>query len=69
MAQFALPIGVKVDSNGNIFVAESSKIRKINPAGNVTTVAGNTGGFYDGPAAEAQFNNPRSIAIDNSGNI
>lgn len=69
MAQFAVPNGIKVDSKGNVFVAEAVKIRKITPDGNVTTVAGSIGGYYDGPAADAQFNNPRSIAVDTSGNM
>jgi sugar lactone lactonase YvrE len=69
LAQFAGPIGLTVDSIGNIYVAESSKIRKITPDGTVTTVAGSTGGYYDGPAAEAQFSQPRGIAIDTNGNM
>lgn len=69
MAQFAQPIGLTVDSIGNIYVAESIKIRKITPDGTVTTVAGGTGGYYDGPAAEAQFSGPRGIAIDTNGNM
>jgi len=69
LAQFAGPIGLTLDSIGNIYVAESSKIRKITPDGTVTTVAGSTGGYYDGPAAEAQFSQPRGIAIDTNGNM
>ena len=69
VAQFAGPIGLTVDSIGNIYVAESVKIRRITPDGTVTTVAGSTGGYNDGPTSEAQFRGPRSIAIDISGNM
>ena len=69
IAQFAGPIGLTVDSIGNIYVAESVKIRKITADGNVPTVAGSSGGYNDGPAAEAQFSGPRSIAIDTNGNM
>ena len=69
IAQFDVPIGVAVDSFGNVFVAEQHKIRKITPYGNVTTVAGSTAGYYDAPPAEAQFKGPRSIEVDPLGNL
>jgi sugar lactone lactonase YvrE len=70
-AKFNDPIGVTVDASGNVYVAEASnhKIRKITPAGEVTTVAGSTQGFADGTGTEAQFNNPYGVAIDTSGNM
>lgn len=70
MAQFSGPIGIKADSNGNIFVTESAgRIRKISPDGMVTTLAGSIKGYLDGPAASAQFTSPRSITIDKSDNL
>lgn len=61
------PIGIALDSDGVLYVAELgvSDIRRIDPAGNVTTVAG--GGslkLRDGLGVEARFNKPRGLAID-----
>ncbi len=68
-AQFDMPIGVTVDPNGVVFVTEAFKIRKITTDGKVTTVAGSTAGYCDGSASTAQFNAPRSVVVDASGNL
>ena len=46
-------------------------IRKITPAGEVTTVAGQAGviGLDNGPALSAKFNGPASLTVDGSGNL
>ena len=46
-------------------------IRKIDPDGNVTTVAGvpETGGYSDGEAGEALFNEPSGIAVNSDGSV
>ena len=72
-ARFSAPEGVAVDNSGNVYVAdtENNTIRKVTPAGVVTTFAGREGpgGSADGTGAAAQFQTPYGIAIDGSGNL
>ncbi|MGZ7039590.1 MAG: hypothetical protein ACXVJO_15550, partial [Thermoanaerobaculia bacterium] len=72
-ARFDYPSGVAADSGGNIYVAEAENhtIRKITPAGAVTTLAGSAGltGRADGTGSTARFNHPYGVAIDSSGNV
>jgi sugar lactone lactonase YvrE len=72
-AKFNYPYGIVIDSSGNLFVADSNSqtIRKITPAGVVTTFAGTSGstGTANGTGAAARFNTPRQMAIDSSDNI
>ena len=71
-AQFDGPIGVAVDRQGSILVADAynDSIRKIAKDGAVTTVAG-TGlpGLGDGQATAATFDTPCGVAVDKDGNI
>jgi DNA-binding beta-propeller fold protein YncE len=71
-AQFRNLNGITRDASGNLYVAshEGHCIRKITPAGVVTTFAGNgTAGFADGTGMAARFNGPYGITIDASGNL
>jgi len=70
-ARFDYPLGIAADLSGNIYVADRNnhRIRKITPAGEVSTVAGSTSGFSDGLGTAAQFDGPTSIAVGSSGNI
>ena len=71
-AQFNEPLGLDIDSAGNLYVADAQnhRIRKITPSGEVTTLAG-TGvqGFEDGGVISAQFNTPRGIVVYNDSTL
>lgn len=70
-AQFNFPMGLTIDDIGNIYVADSQNhaIRKISPAGVVTTLAGSTLGYTDGEASISKFNYPRALTIGTDGSI
>lgn len=72
-ARFSGPQSVAVDIERNVYVADTFNhtIRKINSAGNVTTLAGSPGlpGSQDGTGSAARFSLPRGIAVDSSFNL
>lgn len=72
-ARFNSPAGIIMDPAGNVVVADygNHSIRKISPAGVVSTYAGSPGqvGFVDGPLAEARFNGPYFLAYDAGTNL
>jgi sugar lactone lactonase YvrE len=68
------PEGVTVDSSGNLFIADNlnNRIRKVTPAGIITTIAGNgSSGFSGdgGSATSASLSGPNSVVVDQSGNL
>lgn len=72
-ARFKQPRGIAIDADGNLFVADTGNfvIRRITPAGVVTTVAGaaGTSGFADGNAGSARFVDPVALAVNRAGTL
>lgn len=71
-ASFNIPAAMAFDTEHNIYVADAGNnlIRKVTPAGLVSTVAGSGArGSADGAALTASFNFPQGIAVDKAGNI
>ena len=72
-ARFSSPQGLAVDSGGNVYVADTNNhaIRKITPAGSVSTLAGHLGnaGTADGTGALAYFFQPTGVVIDSGGTL
>ena len=73
-AHLFFPTGVAVDGEGNLYIADvgNHRIRKVDSTGTITTIAG-TGerGFSgdDGPAIQAQLDDPTGVAVDGAGNL
>jgi len=74
-ARLSKPGQLAVDAGGNLFIAElgAERIRKVDPAGIITTVAGGgkpaTGRGDEGPATAASFQAPLGLAVDPLGNV
>ena len=73
-AQVHAPRALALDAAGNLFLADDNndRIRRIDPAGVITTVAGSGTLGYDGdegPATAAALNRPRGVAVDGAGNL
>jgi len=69
-ARFFSPGAVAIDAAGNLLVADTGNhlIRKITPAGVVSTLAGSgTPGMLDGAASTARFHNPGGVTVDAAG--
>ena len=77
VARFNYPAAVAAAANGTLYVADGNNvIRKITPAGVVTTLAGvlgafgpTQGGATNGPGAAARFTSPAGVAVDAAGNV
>jgi DNA-binding beta-propeller fold protein YncE len=73
-AQLGNPYAVALDSSGNLFIADNQNevIRKVDPTGTITTIAGNgaAGNSGDGgPALAARLNDPRGVAVAANGDV
>ncbi|MDB6125353.1 MAG: repeat containing protein [Pedosphaera sp.] len=72
-ARFYGPQGIAVDGAGFLYVADTANatIRRITPTGVVGTLAGSAGNFnsFDGTGTNANFYQPQSLAVDNTGNV
>lgn len=75
-AVFLSPGHVACDASGNVYVCDVGSVRKITPAGVVTTLAGIPGwededtGYVDGPSAEVRFGySLRGIVVDSAGHV
>ena len=73
-AQVNRPYGVAVDAQGNLYIADSYnyRVRKVNTAGIITTLAGTgtkSSSGDGGPATAATLADPRDIAFDRDGNV
>ncbi len=66
------PTGIGIDSTGNVYICDTYNctIRKLDTAGNVTTIAGQcSGGSRDGTRANASFYHPAGIAMNTGGDL
>lgn len=70
-ARFSDPVGVAIDGAGNVFVADSSNqvIRKITPAGDVSTFAGTPHLAGNADGRPGVFNFPAAVAVDRATNV
>ena len=73
-AQLEGPRGVAADRSGNIYIADTynHRVRKVDAAGTITTVAGTGSRGYSGdggPAVNARLRYPCGVAVDGSGNL
>ena len=72
-AKFNFPRGIDIDSNGNIYVADSGNhcVRKVTSQGSVSKIAGfvDAPGHADGTGTDVRLKSPYGIAVDSSNYI
>jgi sugar lactone lactonase YvrE len=68
-AQFNFMNDMVADNQGNLYVADDNRIRRITPDGTVSTIAGSDAGYQDGDGTSARFHGIGGLGIDASGNL
>ena len=73
-AKLNAPNGVAADGSGNVYIADlrNNRIRKVDAAGTITTIAGSTSSGYSGDggaATAAGMNSPAFLTVDVAGNV
>ncbi len=73
-AALNLPFGLALDAAGNLYIADlgNGRVRRVNPQGAISTVAGSGGPTATGdggPAVNAELRSPRNLAVDTAGNL
>ena len=73
-AQITQPLGVAVDGLGNVYIADNfdNKIRRVDPSGVITTLAGTGAPGYTGdhgPATAATIQKPSGVAVEGLNNV
>jgi NHL repeat len=69
-----LPTTLALDAQGGILIAEMGerRIRRIDPDGTISTIAGDSGSGYDGdnkPATQASLTKPTGVAVTPTGDV
>lgn len=73
-AQLSRPFGLALDKKGNLYIADrgNNRVRKVNPQGIITTVAGDGSFFFmgdNGPAYRASIAGPTGVVVDDEGTL
>jgi uncharacterized protein (TIGR03437 family) len=71
LAELPSPTSVAVDAVGNVYIVDGLRVRKVNTAGIISTVAGNGVPSYngDGGLAVNAAMEPESVTVDRAGNL
>jgi len=69
--RFNTPRGMCLDKAGNLLIADTNnhQIRKLTPAGELSTLVGSSDGYIDDAGRKARFSFPTAVAVDGSGNM
>lgn len=73
-AMLNVPVGLVVDSSGNLYIADQKnhRIREVTPNGIISTIAGQGRAIFGGdggPAANASLSDPQAVAMDQAGSL